>query len=471
MRQFQGLFLAFCAVASSACVAYDEPGEEIGSATQALSKGQYLLTQGSDGKELALTDPAGVVTSLSTSSKPTGMALAPGRSQGVVQVLVTDASLDLSAVTINLATGKKGSAVVASTGLLDNLAPPGSGQLRGHFTPTDLVVDAERNLAYVPGLTSTAVVDLSGKLEVSHIFDLSAGSADTSSFLSGTFRGIGPASGVVTDTGDVFITNLVTSNVSWMRNGTLQTPIPVGELPMGIAADDQYVFVTSLLSGELHVVAQDSGKLVTTIPVGAGPWGVATDRQRDLVYVANFLSGDISVIDTTTLMPTHYSPLPATNLGTLMADLGVSSAELQDMFNQFAVGGGLDGPLKRFLAGSATGGLDGLVTTFSNRFVRSLGLRGRGGKNPYPVIRTVKVEGDNVYVLDTAHRTLMVLDASKFDDAGDSTGKTVANVGPSLVVFKPCSDNCDESDAPTKSAAPSPSVYTKGDATVARSLK
>jgi YVTN family beta-propeller protein len=469
MRRFHHAVVALCAAASSACVSYSEPSVETDAAGQALAKGQYLLTLNPEGGALTLTNPTDTVTALTTASSPSQLALRSTQTKGSVRVLVADVEGELSEIAIDLNGSKKGRAAISSEGALVELAPPGSGSTRGHFSPVEVVFDAKRNLAYVPGLSSTAVVDFNGTLTVSHLFDLVAGSNSAHSFLGSTFRGIGPVAATVTDSGDVFVCNLVTSNVSWVRNGTFQKPIEVGELPMGIASDEQYVYVASLLSNDLRVLSQDSGELKTTIPVGAGPVGVAVDRSRDLVYVANFLSGDITVIDTTTLMETAYSPLPATNFGTLLASVGMGSSQLQGLFNQFAGGGGLSSPLKRLLAGSATDGLDGLLTESLGRFVRSLKLSKKGRKHDFPVIRTVKVEGDKVYVLDSAHDTLMVLDADAIDD-GDSEGETVADVGPGLVVFKPCTKDCDpdnESESEdTKSSAASPSAYAKG-ATVA----
>ena len=50
-----------------------------------------------------------------------------------------------------------------------------------------------------------------------------------------------------------------------------------------------------------------------TIPVENGPWGVAFDPVNNLVYVSNFGSGDVSVINTTTDQDVMAIPVPVLN--------------------------------------------------------------------------------------------------------------------------------------------------------------
>ncbi len=50
-----------------------------------------------------------------------------------------------------------------------------------------------------------------------------------------------------------------------------------------------------------------------TIPVGNGPWGVAFDPVNNFVYVSNFGSGDVSVINTSTNQDLMAIPVPVLN--------------------------------------------------------------------------------------------------------------------------------------------------------------
>lgn len=253
---------------------------------------------------------------------------------------------------------------------------------------------------------------------------VSVPSPSLQSFLSDTFRGIGPVDTTVTDSGDIFTTNVITNNVTTFKSGTTEEEsITVGDAPIGIASDDRYVYVTCLFDDDLYVISQSTGELVKTIPVGAVPIGVSVDETRNLVYVANFLSGDVTVIDSGTLQPLSYSPLPATNLATLMHSLGLSSSTLQSMFNQFFGGlGGGSNPLSalKSLYDPSTGsaGLQSLLSSLLNQFLGSLGIADSGGSIPFAGIQ--------------ASTEISIIDSPVSETPGGiiSIGTSIGNFGP-----------------------------------------
>jgi YVTN family beta-propeller protein len=77
------------------------------------------------------------------------------------------------------------------------------------------------------------------------------------------------------------------------------TTISVGTNPEGVAVDegDDTVYVTNYGSGNVSVINGRTGTVAGTIPVGDGPAGVAVNDGDDTVYVTNVLSGTVSVIN------------------------------------------------------------------------------------------------------------------------------------------------------------------------------
>jgi YVTN family beta-propeller protein len=78
------------------------------------------------------------------------------------------------------------------------------------------------------------------------------------------------------------------------------TTIGVGGGPRGVAVDegDYTVYVTNFFSGTVSVINGRLGVLTDdTITVGSNPEGVAVDQGDDTVYVTNFFSGTVSVIN------------------------------------------------------------------------------------------------------------------------------------------------------------------------------
>jgi YVTN family beta-propeller protein len=83
-----------------------------------------------------------------------------------------------------------------------------------------------------------------------------------------------------------------------VQSGKVESSIPVGHAPRGIASssDGHFLYVTNSWSDTASVIDTRVLKVVQTLPTGFEPAGVVADRSGTL-YVANRISGDVSVID------------------------------------------------------------------------------------------------------------------------------------------------------------------------------
>lgn len=71
------------------------------------------------------------------------------------------------------------------------------------------------------------------------------------------------------------------------------------------------LYVTNFLSNNVSVVDLNAGRVMATIPVGNGPTGMAVSPDVQQVYVANMLSGTVSVISTALNQVTNTIPVPS----------------------------------------------------------------------------------------------------------------------------------------------------------------
>ena len=55
------------------------------------------------------------------------------------------------------------------------------------------------------------------------------------------------------------------------------------------------VYVSNFNSGTVSVIDADTFDVIDTIPVGDGPVGIAYDAENNRVYVSNLFSGTVSV--------------------------------------------------------------------------------------------------------------------------------------------------------------------------------
>src|SRR5439155_1404357 len=82
--------------------------------------------------------------------------------------------------------------------------------------------------------------------------------------------------------------------------------VPVGDGPSGVAYDsgNGYVYVSNYFSSNVSVIDGTTNTVVATVPVGYLPRGVAYDSENMYVYVADYGSNNVSVIDGTTVVAT-----------------------------------------------------------------------------------------------------------------------------------------------------------------------
>lgn len=74
-----------------------------------------------------------------------------------------------------------------------------------------------------------------------------------------------------------------------------EIPVGVGPVGVAVAPDGGHVYVANFGSNAVSVIDTATHTVVTTIPVGVGPFGVAVTARN--VYVANSGSNTVSVID------------------------------------------------------------------------------------------------------------------------------------------------------------------------------
>jgi YVTN family beta-propeller protein len=104
----------------------------------------------------------------------------------------------------------------------------------------------------------------------------------------------------------VWVSNPDTDSVSVVEVGNnvnqKVAEIKVGDEPNGvaIAPNGQTVYVANTISGTVSVISTASRQIVATILVGTEPYGLAFTPNGTKLYVANARSNDISVIDPST---------------------------------------------------------------------------------------------------------------------------------------------------------------------------
>ena len=84
-------------------------------------------------------------------------------------------------------------------------------------------------------------------------------------------------------------------------DNTIHTTVqfPEGSLPSGIAfnPDNNQLYVADFGSSAVHIIDDQTNEVVKTISVGDRPWGVAYNPVYNKIYVTNSGSGTVSVID------------------------------------------------------------------------------------------------------------------------------------------------------------------------------
>jgi YVTN family beta-propeller protein len=87
--------------------------------------------------------------------------------------------------------------------------------------------------------------------------------------------------------------------VAFPADSASSTTIPTGEIPcaVGINLRTNDVYVVNYGSNSVTVIDRATGKPVATVPVGDRPEAIAVDSVNNLIYVANMHSDSVTAID------------------------------------------------------------------------------------------------------------------------------------------------------------------------------
>jgi YVTN family beta-propeller protein len=222
--------------------------------------------------------------------------------------------------------------------------------------PTGIAVLPNGTKAFTANLIDVTSVDLIGRKPLKSIFawnlNLSGGlsglGTTLTNFLSQPLAAAGPTRVAATNT-HAWVTNVMTNNVTMISatDDKVMLNTTVGKLPFGVTCANGKVYVACAMTNEIWVLDEATGAVKTSFQAGLMPMDVAASPAGDRIYVSNFMSGDITIIDTSIDIP----------VGTLPA--GMSFASMLQSMGMMAPGTGstgLSGVLGALLGGgSATG--------------------------------------------------------------------------------------------------------------------
>ncbi len=240
--------------------------------------------------------------------------------------------------------------------------------------PTGVAVMPNGSKAFSANLINVTSYDLVGKKPHKSIFSLnlnlslggttgilSAITTSLQNFLAQPLAALGQAR-VATSNKTCFVTNTVTSNVTVISasDDKVIGYTPVGTLPLGVACANGKGYVACAISNEIYVLDEKTGNVLTHFAAGQVPVDVTSSPLGDKVYVANFLGGDITVIDTATDLPVNTIPA-GISLAGIFQQLGVS---LPATSGGSGIGGFLTSFLSGFLgsSGGTATGVGGLLS-------------------------------------------------------------------------------------------------------------
>lgn len=316
----------------------------------------------------------GAMPSDVTIDRAAGIAYVPSLTGQTLERIV----LQTSAQSSFLLTGGPVTGIPLLGAFLDPLLAP-------FVLPTGAAVTPAGDRVFVPSVISTLIVDAQTGAVIDGAFDLDTSAVSPTnpfSSLLAPVRGLGAVRAVASQR-YVFVTNALTNNVSVIdtASGDVVANMAVGSFPIGIGYNDilKEVYVCCLMETNLYVLDADTLTFKGLIPVGAGPVDVAVDAAHSRVYVANFLSGDITVVDPFIAAP--VGTLAAANMTSLLQAMGLGTGGLQGLFNQFFAalgqGGGAAGtPLGSLLGGFGGLNLNTLLQNTLSQFMTGLPLNG-----------------------------------------------------------------------------------------------
>jgi len=104
--------------------------------------------------------------------------------------------------------------------------------------------------------------------------------------------------------GNISNTNSRIAPVKYSPSNTVIANISVGLWPVAVAYDPSngYVYVANYRSNTVSVINGATNKVIASIAVGSGPNGAAYDSSNGYLYVTNYNSNSVSVINGATNM-------------------------------------------------------------------------------------------------------------------------------------------------------------------------
>lgn len=176
------------------------------------------------------------------------------------------------------------------------------------------------------------------------------------------------------------------SVIDTATDATVGSPIPVGQAPQGVGVSPNggRVYVADWVTDNVSVIDTATNTVVATIAVGSFPTGVAVNPDGGEVYITNYGSNTVSVID------------PATN--TVIATVPVGSLP-------FGVAVSPDGR-RVYSANHALNGSISVIDTATDNVVATVPVGGQ----PDGVV--VSPNGSRVYVANYTNGSVSVIDTA-----------------------------------------------------------
>lgn len=186
--------------------------------------------------------------------------------------------------------------------------------------------------------------------------------------------------------------------------------------PIGVAIARNKAYVACAISQETVVVDLITGTITARIRGGMVPVDVATNPSEDRIYVANVISGDVTVIDTAADIVVDTLPA-GLSIGSIFQQLGVTIPS----GTTGGISGLLNGFLQGFLAGlpnpntigGAIGGSGGLLSP--GNLINGLltGFLAYAGINQ-TMINSLNLPAFGIWSVSVAHNPVYLCSANVF---------------------------------------------------------
>ena len=249
----------------------------------------------------------------------------------------------------------------------------------------------------------------------------------------------------------VYVSDLLTGDVAEL--GVQTTHVSRSVHGLALSADKKSLYVTDIAGGKLDVFAFENGRLGTehSVAVGAQPVHMVGSLDGRTIYVANFASGTVSVVDTQTWKRTKDITVPG---------------------HPFAMALSPDGRYAYVACGA--GPAVAVIDTASNTLAATITTP--QGTQPYGL--NIGADGRYVYTTDNANGQLLVIDtttrslvstvptgarpsliarspdgATLFVSDGDSHAVSVIDISPKIPRIPPFARRYPSSAIPTASTS------------------